>query len=230
MQKILIIEDDNSIASIEKDYLEVSGYSVTIAEDGRIGLELGLSGMFDLIILDLMLPRLDGFSVCRQLREKIDIPILMVSARREDIDKIKGLGLGADDYIEKPFSPNVLVARVKANLAQYARLSGREEVTGRITIGPVEVNTESMRVFVSGKEVILKRKEYEILLFLMLHPDSVFSREDLYDRIWGMDASGDSSTVTVHINRLREKIEKDPSKPELIQTVWGAGYRFCGIC
>ena len=225
MEKILIVEDDTSIAEIERDYLEIDGFQVEIAPDGLSGLERGRSGEFDLILLDLMLPGLDGFTLCRKLRETLDIPILMVTARREDIDKIRGLGLGADDYIEKPFSPSVLVARVKANLAQYKRLTGKEAAP-EITLGPVRVNTSTRRVFVGDREVELKNKEYELLLFLMLNVDVVFDRETLYEKVWGLDAMGDNATVAVHINRLREKIEENPAKPKYIETVWGAGYRF----
>ena len=228
MAKILIVEDDAAIAAIERDYLSVSGFEVEIAEDGNSGLRKGSTGSYDLILLDLMLPEMDGFEVCRRLREKTDIPILMVTARREDIDKIRGLGLGADDYIEKPFSPGVLVARVKANLNQYKRLTGREKEPSEISLGGVRINTGTHRVFVDGKEIELKNKEYKLLLFLMLNVDLVFDRETLYEKVWGLDALGDNATVAVHINRLREKIEKDPAKPRYIETVWGAGYRFRG--
>jgi len=227
MGRILIIEDDAAIAAIEKDYLEIDHFEVEIAEDGTAGLERALHGGFDLILLDLMLPGIDGFTVCRKLREQMDVPILMVTARREDIDKIRGLGLGADDYIEKPFSPSVLVARVKAHINMYDRLkcSGRVP-SAKISMGTVCINTDNHRVFVSDVEKELKNKEYELLLFLMINADIVFSRETLYERIWGMDAMGDNATVAVHINRLREKIEEDPGNPRYIQTVWGAGYRF----
>lgn len=190
MKRILIIEDDETIAAIERDYLVRSGFAVGIAATGDEGLALGRTGKYDLILLDLMLPGMDGFSVCHALRKALDIPILMVTARQEDIDKIRGLGMGADDYITKPFSPSVLVARIKANLAQYDRLKGR---AGRAQIQMGDI---------------------------------VFSKEALYERIWGYDALGDNATVAVHINRLREKIEKTPSEPRHIQTVWGAGYRF----
>lgn len=226
MPKILIIEDDADIAAIERDYLEIEGMETDIAADGLEGLQKGLSGDYDLILLDLMLPGMDGFSVCRRLREKLEIPILMVTARREDIDKIRGLGLGADDYVEKPFSPGVLAARVKAHLARYRRLTGPGETRSEISLGGIRLNTNTRRVYVDGAEVELKNKEYELLLFLMLNVDTVFNREQLYERIWGMEAMGDNATVVVHINRLREKIEKDPSSPKYIQTVWGAGYRF----
>jgi len=229
MEKILIIEDDAAIAAIERDYLAIEHFEVEIAPDGVMGIEKALRGGFDLILLDLMLPGIDGFAVCRKLREELDIPILMVTARREDIDKIRGLGLGADDYIEKPFSPSVLVARVKAHLAQYARLKKTDQVvSGQITIGGIIINTDTHRVYVDDREIELKNKEYELLLFLAQNADIVFNRETLYERIWGMDALGDSATVAVHINRLRDKIEKDPGNPRYIQTVRGAGYRLKG--
>lgn len=228
MEKILIIEDDAAIAAIERDYLEIDGFEVEIVSDGAQGLNRALAGKFDLILLDLMLPGMDGFAVCRKLREKLDIPILMVTARQEDIDKIRGLGLGADDYVEKPFSPSVLVARVKANLAQYRRLSERNKAPSEISLGGIRINTGTHRVFVDGSEVELKNKEYELLLFLMLNVDIVFDRETLYERVWGIDAMGDNATVAVHINRLRDKIEKDPANPHYIETIWGAGYRFRG--
>ena len=227
MKRILIIEDDESIAAIERDYLVLAGFEVDMAATGGDGIAMGRSGHYDLILLDLMLPGVDGFSVCRTLRGTLDIPILMVTARQEDIDKIKGLGMGADDYITKPFSPNVLVARIKANLAQYDRLKNADaRDRARISLGSVTLHTDTRRVFVDGTEVPLKNKEFELLYFLMSNADIVFSREALYERIWGYDALGDNATVAVHINRLREKIERDPSKPRYIQTVWGAGYRF----
>lgn len=226
MPRILIVEDDEAIAAVERDYLEVDQFEVEIAADGNVGLALGLSGKFDLILLDLMLPGIDGFTVCRKLREQVDIPILMVTARQEDIDKIRGLGLGADDYIEKPFSPSVLVARVKAHLARYQRLTQPASFSSEVALGKIRLNTDTHRVYVDGKEIELKNKEYELLLFFMLNVDIVFSRETLYEKIWGMDALGDSATVAVHINRLRDKIENDPGNPRYIQTVWGAGYRF----
>ncbi len=226
MERILIIEDDEAIAAIEKDYLAIDHFEVEIAADGRSGLEKALHGDFDLILLDLMLPGIDGFTLCRRLREALDIPILMVTARREDIDKIRGLGLGADDYIEKPFSPGVLAARVKAHLAQYARLKKTDRrMPVQITIGSISINADTHRVHVNGVEIELKNKEYELLLFMALNEDVVFNREALYERIWGMDALGDSATVAVHINRLRDKIEEDPGNPRYIQTIRGAGYR-----
>lgn len=226
MKRILLIEDDESIAAIERDYLVRSGFAVDIAATGGEGLALGRTGKYDLILLDRMLPGLDGFSVCHALRKALDIPILMVTARQEDIDKIRGLGMGADDYITKPFSPSVLVARIKANLAQYGRLKGGRVERAQIQMGEIRIQEDSRRVFVEEREVTLKNKEYELLLFLMSNPDIVFSKEALYERIWGCDALGGNATVAVHINRLREKTEKTPSEPRHIQTVWGAGYRF----
>ncbi len=227
MSKILIIEDDREIAEIERDYLELDGMEADIAADGVKGLEMALGGGYDLVLLDLMLPGLDGFSVCRRLRERLDIPILMVTARTQDIDKIRGLGFGADDYIEKPFSPNVLVARVKANLAQYTRLKPKKEERAVLTLGSLTLDTDARTVTVRGGAVTLTNKEYELLLFLARHPNRIFSREDLYEMIWGLESMGDNITVAVHINRLREKLEADPSDPQLIQTVWGVGYRLC---
>lgn len=224
--KILIIEDDVAIANIEKDYLEINNYEVDLAFDGKSGFDKAVNNNYDLILLDIMLPKIDGFSLCRQLRELLDIPILIVSAKTEDIDKIRGLGLGADDYIVKPFSPNELVARVKSNLAQYQRLKTNTNDGREINIGNIKIYTNSHRVYKNNKEIELKNKEYELLIFLVLNADIVFSKETLYEKIWGFDALGDNATVAVHISRLREKIEDDPTNPTHIQTVWGAGYRF----
>lgn len=225
-KRILIIEDDDDIASIERDYLEVSGYEVKVEENGTKGLAEALTGGYDLILLDIMLPGMDGFQIIRRLRDKIDIPIMMVTARRDDIDKIRGLGFGADDYIEKPFSPGVLVARVKSRLSQYERLKGKGEEKKGITIGNITLEPETHRIFVGGKEKELPNKEFQLLEFLMIHADVVYSRETLYTRIWGMDSLGNTSTVPVHINRLREAIEEDPANPKHILTIWGVGYKF----
>ncbi len=227
MSKILIIEDDRDIAEVERDYLAINGFDADITDNGIMGIDSVKQNEYNLVLLDLMLPGLDGFTVCKKLREITDVPILMVTARKEDIDKIRGLGLGADDYIEKPFSPNVLVARVKANLAQYERLKKTEEKKETvIDIGDYKINTSSHRVYKHGEEVELKNKEYELFLFLVMNADIVFDKESLYEKIWGLDSLGDTATVAVHINRLREKLEDDPSNPKHIQTVWGAGYRF----
>ena len=229
MKRILVVEDDDSIAEIERDLLVNSGYDVNIVSDGAEGLREALSGGYDLILLDLMLPYVDGFEICKQIRGAIDVPILMVTAKSEDIDKIRGFGLGADDYVTKPFSLMELVARVKANLAQYERLKSSASMPGKddeIQIGSLLLKRQSRRVYVDGEEIECKAKEFDLLCFLMSNPEIVFSKERLYERIWGMDAFGDIRTVAVHINRLREKVEKDPSAPAHIQTVWGAGYRF----
>ena len=224
-KKILIIEDDSDIAAIERDYLEISGYEVEICAKGSDGMEKSLSGNFDLIILDIMLPEMDGFEVCKNIRSKIDIPIMMLTARKSDIDKIRGLGFGADDYIEKPFSPSVLVARVKSQLAQYERLKGTAD-TNKIMLGNIILESDTHRVFVNDKEIFLPNKEFQLLEFLMTNANIVFSREILYDRIWGMNSFGNTSTVAVHINRLREAVELDPAKPKHLITVWGVGYKF----
>ena len=229
MKRILIVEDDPQIAEIEKDYLELNDFYVDIADTGDSGIRMALDNQYDLILLDLMLPGIDGFGVCRKLRETLDIPIIMVTAKQEDIDTIKGLRVGADDYITKPFSPNVLVARVKSSIARYERLKqSGEKIVEEIIIGDICIQTTLHRVLVGGKEVDIKNKEYELLLFLVTNMNMVFSRETLYERIWGLDALGDNATVTVHINRLREKIEAEPSQPKHIQTVRGVGYRFSG--
>lgn len=227
MKRILIIEDDISIAEIERDFLEIAGYETIIVTNGTEGFKQATSEKFDLILLDLMLPGMNGYEICRNIRGITDIPILMVTARLEDADKVRGLGLGADDYIAKPFSPTELVARVKSNLAQYERLTiGGMVRSDEIQVGHVRINKLTHRVYVNNQEVEFKNKEYEMLLFFISNPDIVFSKEHLYERIWGMDAFGDLKTVAVHINRIREKIEIDPQNPVHIQTVWGAGYRF----
>ena len=229
MPKILIVEDDVEIAMLERDYLEIEGFETQTVSDGEAAVAAALTGGFDLLLLDLMLPGCNGYDVCRRIRDRVDIPILMVTARTDSVDKIRGLGLGADDYIEKPFSPSVLVARVRAHLARYERLTGgQRKAKPELRAGGLRMNTETRRVFADGQEVDLKNKEYELLQFLMLHMDIVFSREELYENIWGLEAMGDNATVAVHINRVREKIEPDPSHPRYIQTVWGAGYRFKG--
>lgn len=227
MKKILIIEDERSIAELERDYLEIDGFQVDIEEDGEKGLNRGKIGDYDLIILDLMLPRIDGFEICKQIRFEKDIPILMVSAKKEDIDKIRGLGLGADDYITKPFSPSELVARVKAHLSRYERLMGKtDNKKEEIRIRGLFIDKASRRVYINNKEVTLTAKEFDLLTLLAMNPNRVFSKEELFERIWDLDSIGDIATVTVHIRKLREKIEADPSNPQYVETLWGAGYRF----
>jgi DNA-binding response OmpR family regulator len=226
MSKILIVEDEMSIAELERDYLEIDGFSVEITTNGKAGLDKAISEEYDLILLDLMLPEINGFDICKEIRKTKDIPILMVTAKKEDIDKIRGLGLGADDYVVKPFSPSELVARVKAHLARYSRLVNREEKADEIRIRGLHIDKGSRRVMINDQEKIFTTKEFELLTFLASNPNRVFSKDHLFDRIWGLESMGDISTITVHIRKIREKIEKDPSNPEYIETVWGAGYRF----
>ncbi|MFL0194935.1 response regulator transcription factor [Clostridium sp. WILCCON 0269] len=228
MKKILIIEDDISIAELERDYLEINGYSVDMENSGDMGLLKAKQKDFDLIILDLMLPNVDGFEICRNLRSEKNIPILMVSARKEDIDKIRGLGLGADDYITKPFSPSELVARVKAHISRYERLvdHNKKNASDIIKIRGISIDKTSRKVYVNGNEVEFTLKEFDLLLLLASNPNRVFSKEELFERIWGLESTGDIPTVTVHIRKLREKIEFDASNPKYIETIWGIGYRF----
>ena len=223
---ILIVEDEPSIAELQRDYLEMNGYQTEIAVNGEQGLELGLSGKFDLIVLDVMLPKMNGFEVCRKIRDRMDIPILMVTARREDIDIVRGLGLGADDYITKPFKPAELVARVKAHLSRYDRLKGHGTTTSELEIRDLRLNPDSRRAYVRDEEITLTTKEFDLLYFLAQHPNYVFSKDQLFERLWGIDSLGDAQTVTVHIRKLREKIEEDSANPMYIETLWGSGYRF----
>lgn len=224
MKRILIIEDDKSIAELERDYLAADGFGADIAENGEEGLNAALRDDYALVVLDVMLPGMDGFEVCRLLRERKDTPVLMVTARRDDADKIRGLGLGADDYMVKPFSPSEMAARVKAHIARYERLTNRR-MEKQFTVRGLTIDPAARRVFVRGEEVVLKNKEFELLLFFAENPNIVFSKETLFDRIWGMESFGDMATVTVHVNRVRDKIEKYET---FIETVWGAGYRFRG--
>ena len=227
MSRILIIEDEEAIADLEKDYLELSGFQVDIATDGRIGLERALSDDFELVILDLMLPGVDGFEICRQVRETKNTPIIMVSAKKDDIDKIRGLGLGADDYMTKPFSPSELVARVKAHLARYDRLTGSAvEANKVIEIRGLKIDTTARRVWINGEEKTFTTKEFDLLTFLASHPNHVYTKEELFREIWDMESIGDIATVTVHIKKIREKVEMDTSNPQYIETIWGVGYRF----
>ncbi|MBF0994839.1 MAG: response regulator transcription factor [Lachnospiraceae bacterium] len=227
MSRILIIEDEEAIADLEKDYLELSDFDVTIEHDGEEGLKQALSGDYGLIILDLMLPGMDGFEVCKHIREKKDVPVIMVSAKKDDIDKIRGLGLGADDYLTKPFSPSELVARVKAHLSRYSRLVGNNaKKNDIIEIRELKIDKTARRVFIDGVEKPFTTKEFDLLTFLAENPNHVFSKEELFRQIWNMESVGDIATVTVHIKKIREKIEYDTSNPQYIETIWGVGYRF----
>ena len=227
MNKILIVEDEEAIADLEKDYLELSGFEVTIETNGREGLYSALNGDYNLIILDLMLPDVDGFEICREVREKKNTPIIMVSAKKDDIDKIRGLGLGADDYMTKPFSPSELVARVKAHLARYDRLIGSNvQMNDIIEIRGIKIDKTARRVWVNGEETNFTTKEFDLLTFLAQNPNRVFKKEELFREIWDMESIGDIATVTVHIKKIREKIEYNTAKPQYIETIWGVGYRF----
>ena len=225
MKKILIIEDDESIAEIERDYLAMSGYDVSIASNGDKGLEMYLGGGFNLVILDLMLPGKSGYDILEKISDTKDIPIIIVSAKDEEMSKIKGLNLGADDYVTKPFGMGELVARVNRLIKSYEKFRG-SDVIDKITVRGLSIDEAGRRVYVDGTEVVLKQKEFDVLVFLMKNPNRVYGKETIFERVWGYDALSDASTVTVHIARIREKIEKNPSKPEYIETVWGAGYRF----
>ncbi|MFD4707825.1 response regulator transcription factor [Gottfriedia sp. NPDC058432] len=227
MKKVLIIEDDQSIALLQRDYLEINDFEVEIESNGKSGLQKALSKEYDLIILDLMLPELNGFEICKKIRESKDIPILIVSAKTEEIDKIRGFGLGADDYIMKPFSPSELIARVKAHLSRYQRLASKNQINEEeLQVRGLTIQKDSRKVLVNGEEKIFTAKEFNLLSFLASNPNKVFSKELLFDRIWGFETVGDISTVTVHIRKIREKIEVDPSNPNYIETIWGVGYRF----
>lgn len=227
MSKILIVEDEEAIADLERDYLEISGFQVEIAHRGDVGLKRALEEDFDLIILDLMLPEIDGFEICRQVREAKNTPIIMVSAKKDDIDKIRGLGLGADDYMTKPFSPSELVARVKAHMDRYNRLIGSTtQKNDIIEIRGIKIDKTARRVWVNGEEKTFTTKEFDLLTFLAQNPNRVFTKEELFREIWDMESVGDIATVTVHIKKIREKIEYNNAKPQYIETIWGVGYRF----
>ena len=227
MSRILIVEDEVAIADLEKDYLELSGFEVEIENDGTKGLERALHEEYDMVILDLMLPGVDGFEICKKIRETKNTPILMVSAKKDDIDKIRGLGLGADDYVTKPFSPSELVARVKAHLARYERLIGSNMPQNDIIeIRGIKIDKTARRVWVNGEEKQFTTKEFDLLTFLAENPNHVFTKEELFRKIWDMESIGDIATVTVHIKKIREKIEMNTNKPQYIETIWGVGYRF----
>lgn len=226
-KRILIIEDEESIADLERDYLELSNFEVEVANDGEIGLKQAMEADFDLIILDLMLPGVDGFEICRKVRDSKNTPIIMVSAKKDDIDKIRGLGLGADDYMTKPFSPSEMVARVKAHLARYDRLIGSGmPVNETVEIRGLKIDKTARRVWVNGEEKNFTTKEFDLLAFLAQNPNHVFTKEELFSKIWDMESIGDIATVTVHIKKIREKIEFNTTKPQYIETIWGVGYRF----
>jgi DNA-binding response OmpR family regulator len=228
IKKILIVEDEKIIAELERDYLEANGYEADIASDGLLAIKMLEDNNYSLVLVDIMLPGMNGFELCKNIREKKDIPILFVSAKKEDIDKIRGLRLGADDYIVKPFSPSELVARVHAHINRYERLTakGHGAIHSMTEIGNLKIDIDARRVFINRNEVMLTNKEFDLLVFLSTNPNIVFSKNELFNKIWGLDSMGETSTVTVHINRIREKIEDDSANPQYIETVWGVGYRF----
>ena len=227
MSRILIIEDETSIAELERDYLELSDFEVELEEDGSKGLKRALDEDFDLMILDLMLPGMDGFEICKKFREVKNTPIMIVSAKKEDIDKIRGLGLGADDYMTKPFSPSEMVARVKAHLARYERLIGSGSPENEvIEIRGLKIDRTARRVWINGEAKNFTTKEFDLLNFLDQNPNHVYTKEELFSKIWDMESVGDIATVTVHIKKIREKIEFNTAKPQYIETIWGVGYRF----
>lgn len=225
-KRILIIEDDKNIANLEKDFLESNDFEVAIESDGLRGMKTALKGDFSLIIIDVMLPTVSGFDLLMTIRDKLDIPCLVVSARTDDVDKIKGLGLGADDYITKPFNPNELVARVKSQISRYERLLGKDKGQEVLEVSGLRLIPESRKVFLNDQEVQLTTTEFDLLNFFMETPDIVHSKQKLFEKIWGEDEFGDINTVAVHIQKLRKKLEENPAKPRIIETVWGAGYRF----
>ena len=227
MSRILIIEDEVSLADLERDYLELSGFDVDIENDGNVGLKRAIEEDFNLLILDLMLPGVNGFDICKQVRDVKNTPIIMVSAKKDDIDKIRGLGLGADDYMTKPFSPSELVARVKAHLARYERLVNMNvKENDIIEIRGLKIDKTARRVWVNGVEKTFTTKEFDLLTFLAQNPNHVFTKDELFKEIWDMESIGDIATVTVHIKKIREKIEVNSAKPQYIETIWGVGYRF----
>lgn len=226
MRNVLIIEDDINIAELERDYLKLNGYKADIVHDGLKGLVKALSGLYEVIIVDLMLPNKNGYEIIKEVRKKLEIPIIVVSAKGEDIDKIRGLDYGADDYLTKPFSPAELTARVKSHINRYERLKGKTTCSEVITHKGLEINAGSHKVFVNGKEKQLTTKEYELLFFLASNPNIVFTKEHIFNTIWGDDYYGDTATVPVHIQKIRKKIEKDSGNPHYIETLWGTGYRF----
>lgn len=230
MKRILIIEDDINIAELERDYLQLNGFKADIVQDGAQGLKKALTGGYDAIIVDLMLPGKDGYEIIKEIRDRLDVPVVVVSAKSEDISKIRGLEYGADDYLTKPFSPGELVARIKSHLRSYERLKNNVASSGIINHKGLEIDTASRRVSVNGKEVQMTAREYDLLLFLASNPNIVFSKEHILSAIWGNEYYGDTATVAVHIQKIRKKIEKDPSNPELIETLWGTGYRLTSSC
>ena len=226
-QKIMIVDDDENIAELISLYLTKECFNTRIVHDGESAMrEFDTYGP-NLVLLDLMLPGVDGFEICKKIRETKNTPIIMISAKKDDIDKIRGLGLGADDYITKPFSPSEMVARVKAHLSRYERLIGSgTPANDIIEIRGLKIDKTARRVYVNGEEKNFTTKEFDLLAFLAQNPNHVFTKEELFSKIWDMESIGDIATVTVHIKKIREKIEMNTAKPQYIETIWGVGYRF----
>ncbi len=209
MTKILIIEDETSIAELQRDYLEMNGFEVTMEHEGESGLANAIKNDYDLIVLDLMLPGMSGFDICREIRKVKEIPILMVTARTEEIDMIRGLGIGANDYIKKPFSPSEFVARVKAHLDRYSRLNNEiSSAKDEIRVRELVIDRSARKVYVNQQQVHFRVKEFDLLSYLASHPDRIFTKDELFETIWGMDALSDNATVTVHIGKIRDKIAR----------------------
>lgn len=226
-ERILLVEDEKDLSRIINDFLAREGYSVHVVDDGKAAVDSFHTLSPELVILDIMLPGIDGMEVCRQIRANSDVPVLILSAKNTEIDKILGLGLGADDYMTKPFGSGELLARVKALLRRYTgTASAKPEIPGNKRFGDIEINDDAYTVLKNGIDIGLVAKEFELLNYMAGHPNKVFTREHLFNHIWGFDDYGDISTVTVHIRKIREKIEDDPSNPVYIKTVWGVGYKF----
>lgn len=227
-KKILVVDDEKEIANLVRDFLIAEGFEVVVSYDGEEGMNAFKQHKPDLAVLDIMLPKKDGMEVCRTIRSESSIPIIMLSAKKSDIDKVLGLGLGADDYVTKPFSPVELVARIKAHLRRYTQLSSKESNADILTFEKLKIYLESYKVTIEGREISLTAKEFETLRLLASSPSRVYTREQIFNQVWGFNEYGDINTVTVHIKKIREKIEDDPSHPEYIKTVWGVGYKFDG--
>ncbi|MCM3576325.1 response regulator transcription factor [Mesobacillus subterraneus] len=225
---ILIVEDEREIAELVRDYLEAEGFRSILAFDGLDGLNQFIEHQPAVAVLDVMLPKMDGIELCRRIRAESNIPIMIMSAKKSDTDKIIGLGIGADDYVTKPFSPGELVARIKAQLRRFKHLSVQKEPENIIRFPGFEINLKEYTVFSSGNQVELSAKEFQLLAFMASNKGQVFTKEQLLENVWGYQHVGDTNTITVYVRKLREKIEPDPSEPQYIKTVWGIGYKFDG--
>lgn len=227
-EKILVVDDEKEIGELVRDYLEAADYQVILAFDGQEALECWEKYKPNMAILDIMLPKIDGMEICKIIRKESSIPILMLSAKKSEEDKIQALGLGADDYITKPFSPKEMVARVKAHFRRFYQMGQSEDKREKLLFKDFILDTRSHSVKVRGKDISLSAKEFEVLRFFAMNPNKVLTRDQIFGHVWGYHEYGDINTVAVHIRKLREKIEQDPSNPEYIQTLWGVGYKFVG--